>query len=285
MTTNTALAHAELLRLTAPNGIDFAYRRFGNAAAGTPVVFLQHFRGNIDNWDPALIDPIALDREVILIDNAGVGATNGSTPTSVEDMARDAVAFIDHLGVTEVDLFGYSLGGFVAQEIAHSHPALVRRLILASTGPKGGPGMVEWRPDVVRAVVTPDDVSPEGYLHVFYAHTPSGQAAGQASLGRIYRRQDGRDETPSLASKAAQYEAVLAWGASDWTALQRMTQISQPTLILQGDDDIMIPTSASYLMAGLIPSSQITIYPLASHGAIFQHAETVAADILRFLSE
>jgi pimeloyl-ACP methyl ester carboxylesterase len=131
VTTTRNLASAELLHVAAPNGIDYAYRRFGNTAAGTPVVFLQHFRGNIDNWDPALIDPIAAECEVIVFDNAGVGATTGTTPTSVEDMAHDAVAFIDNLGLTHVDLFGFSLGGFVAQEIALSHSPLVRRLILA----------------------------------------------------------------------------------------------------------------------------------------------------------
>ena len=285
MTTTTDLANAELLRVAAPNGIDYAYRRFGNTAAGAPVVFLQHFRGNIDNWDPALIDPIAAEREVILFDNVGVGATSGTTPTSVEDMANDAVAFIDLLGLTQVDLFGFSLGGFLAQQIALSHSPLVRRLILAGTGPKGAPGMEQWRPDVVEAVVAVDQVSPEGYLHVFYAPTPSSQAAGQASLGRIYWRQEGRDENPSLDSKNAQYEAALLWGAQDWPAVQRLSHISHPTLILQGDDDIMIPTAASHLMAGLIPNSKIIIYPNASHGAIFQHADAAAKDTLTFLAD
>jgi pimeloyl-ACP methyl ester carboxylesterase len=133
-------------------------------------------------------------------------------------------------------------------------------------------------------LVAADVVNPEGYLRVFYAPTPTSQAAGKASLGRIYWRQDDRDENPSLASKNAQYEAVRAWGAPDLTALQRLTHISQPTLILQGDNDIMIPTAASHLMAGLIPNSRIAIYPNASHGAIFQHADTVARDTLAFLA-
>jgi len=284
MTTTTSLATAELLRVTTPNGIDYAYRRFGNTAAGTPVVFLQHFRGNIDSWDPALIDAIAGDREVILFDNVGVGATPGTTPSSVASMAQDTVEFIELLQLMHVDLFGFSLGGFVAQEIALSHPSLVRRLVLAGTGPQGAPGMEQWPEDVVDALVAPDVVSPEGYLHVFYTSTPSSRAAGKASLGRIYWRQDGRDENPSIASKNAQYEAVRAWGAPDWAALQRLTHVSQPTLILQGDNDIMIPTAASHLMAGLIPNSRIVIYPNASHGAIFQHADAVARDSLAFLA-
>jgi pimeloyl-ACP methyl ester carboxylesterase len=283
MTATPSLVNAELLRVEAPNGISYAYRRFGNTEAGVPVVFLQHFRGDIDSWDPALIDAVAADREVILFDNVGVGGTSGITPGTVEEMARDAVVFLDALSLREVDLFGFSLGGFVAQEIALTRPGVVRRLILAGTGPKGAPGMQEWSPDVVKSVVV-DDIGPEGYVYVFYAHTDSSRAAGQASLGRIYQRQEGRDEGPSLESKNAQYQAVLAWGVPDWTAVSRLRDISQPTLILQGDDDIMIPTAASHTMAGLIPNAKVTIYPDASHGSVFQYAAEAASEIAAFLS-
>jgi pimeloyl-ACP methyl ester carboxylesterase len=283
MTATASLVNAELLRVEAPNGISYAYRRFGNTEAGVPVVFLQHFRGDIDSWDPALIDAVAADREVILFDNVGVGGTSGITPGTVEEMARDAVVFLDALSLREVDLFGFSLGGFVAQEIALTRPGVVRRLILAGTGPKGAPGMQEWSPDVVKSVVV-DDIGPEGYVYVFYAHTDSSRAAGQASLGRIYQRQEGRDEGPSLESKNAQYQAVLAWGVPDWTAVSRLRDISQPTLILQGDDDIMIPTAASHTMAGLIPNAKVTIYPDASHGSVFQYAAEAASEIAAFLS-
>jgi pimeloyl-ACP methyl ester carboxylesterase len=284
MTATTSLIDAGLLHAEAPNGISYAYRRFGNAAAGVPVVFLQHFRGNIDNWDPALIDGVAAGREVILFDNVGVGATSGTTPSTVEAMAGDAVVFLGALGLSEADLFGFSLGGFVAQEIALTRPGLIRRLILVGTGPKGAPGMEEWRPDVIKSVMV-DDIGPEGYISVFYAHTDSSRAAGQASLGRIYQRQEGRDEGPSLESMNAQYEAVLAWGAPDWTAVARLRDISQPTLILQGDDDIMIPTAASHTLAGLIPNAKITIYPDASHGSIFQYAVEAARETVAFLSD
>ena len=285
MTATTSLTDAGLLRAEAPNGISYAYRRFGNAAVGVPVVFLQHFRGNIDNWDPALIDAVAADREVILFDNVGVGGTSGITPGTVEEMARDAVVFLDALGLREADLFGFSLGGFVAQEIALTRPGLARRLILAGTGPKGAPGMQEWRQDVVKSVVSADDVTPEGYVYVFYAHTDSSRAAGQASLGRIFQRQDGRDEGPSLESKNAQYQAVLAWGVPDLAAVGRLRYISKPTLILQGDADIMIPPAASHLLAGLIPDARVTIYPDASHGLIFQYAAEAASETVAFLSD
>ena len=281
--TTTSVVTTPLQHIAATNGVTYAYKRLGTTT-GTPVVFLQHFRGNIDNWDPQLIDAIAAERDVILFDNAGIGGTDGTTPNTVGAMAEDAVAFIDALGLTGIDLFGYSLGGFVAQEIALSRPALVNRLILAGTGPKGAPGMERWSEDVVSAVVV-DETGPADVLYVFYAPTETSQAAGQASLGRIYGWQDGRDEQPSLEAKNAQYTAVLDWGVQDWTAVQRLRSITQPTLILQGDDDIMIPTKASHTMAGLIPSARIRIFPNASHGSIFQYADEAAAETIAFLTD
>jgi pimeloyl-ACP methyl ester carboxylesterase len=274
--TSVPLAHVE-----AANGVTYAYKRFGSGGT-VPVVFLQHFRGNIDNWDPALVDAIAENREVILFDNTGIGGSTGTTPHTVEEMADDAIAFLLALGVDEVDLFGYSLGGFVAQDIALTRPQLVRKLVLAGTGPKGAPGMERWSDAVVAAVVQ-DQTGPEGVLFVFYAPTEASQTAGGASLGRIYGWQDGRDADVSLEAKDAQYDAVLNWGVRDWEAVARLTEIAQPTLVLQGDDDIMIPTKASHVLAGLIPDATIRIYPDASHGSIFQYAAEAASDTLAFL--
>jgi pimeloyl-ACP methyl ester carboxylesterase len=279
----TSLAQAALTRVEAANGVTYAYRRFGRVGHDVPVVFLQHFRGSIDDWDPALVDPIAAARDVILVDNTGIGATTGVTPTTIEQMADDAGAFIDALDLHRVDLFGYSIGGFVAQQLALNRPDLVRRLILAGTGPKGAPGMGAWRPDVVDGVVV-DETTPDGVLHVFYTPTDSSRAAGRASFGRIYQPRDDRGDQPSIESKNAQYEAVKGWGVPDWGAVERLTHIVHPTLILQGDSDIMIPTSASYLMAGLIPDASITIYPDASHGAIFQYAQDASRRALSFLA-
>jgi len=283
MTTTHGLVDTPLASIEATNGVTYAYRRFGTGT-GTPLVFLQHFRGNIDNWDPKLVDQIAAERDVILFDNTGVGATTGTTPNTVEQMADDAIAFILALGITQVDLFGFSLGGFVAQDIAFSQPDLVRRVILAGTGPKGAPGMERWSADVVDAVVA-DETGPTGVLYVFYAHTDSSQSIGQESLGRIYGWADGRDEQPSLESKNAQYEAVLSWGVRDWDAVARLAELQHPVLILQGDDDIMIPTKASYTLAGLLPNATLHIYPDASHGSIFQHADEAAHHTLGFLAE
>jgi len=200
---------------------------------------LQHFRGNIDNWDPALIDGLAAERDVIAFDNTGVGGTTGTVPDTVEQMADDAVAFLGALHLPQVDLFGFSLGGFVAQAIALAYPTRVRKLVLASTGPKGAPGMDSWPDDVV----TSDAPGPEQVLDVFYAHTPTSQEAGGASLGRIFNRQEGRDaEVSPEARKTQYYDAVLSWGVPDWSAVAKLTDITQPTLIFQGDNDAMIPT-------------------------------------------
>ncbi|MFE1647000.1 alpha/beta fold hydrolase [Microbacterium sp. P01] len=283
MASTTGMVGTPIAYLEAANGVTYAYRRFGTGT-GIPLVFLQHFRGNIDNWDPKLVDQIAEQRDVILFDNTGVGSTSGTTPNTVEQMADDAIAFILALGPAEVDLFGFSLGGFVAQDIALSQPELVRRVILAGTGPKGAPGMERWSKDVEDAVVV-DETGPAGVLYVFYAHTDTSQAAGQESLGRIYGWADGRDEQPSLEAKNAQYEAVLRWGIRDWDAVARLAEMQQPALILQGDDDIMIPTRASYTLAGLLPNATLHIYPDASHGSIFQHADEAARHTLAFLGE
>jgi pimeloyl-ACP methyl ester carboxylesterase len=280
-----AFASADLQEIQAANGITYAFRRVGTTSPdGIPLVLLQHFRGNIDNWDPALVDGLAAERDVIAFDNAGVGGTTGTTPDTAEQMADDALAFLDALGLQKVDLFGFSLGGFVAQAIVLAHPTRVRKLVLASTGPKGAPGMESWPDDVVAALVTPDAPGPEQVMSVFYSGTPAGQEAGGASLGRIFGRQEGRDaEVSPEARKTQYYDAVLSWGARDWDALTKLTTITQPTLIFQGDHDAMIATRASHTLAGLIPNARIVIYPDASHGAIFQYAPETVTTTLEFL--
>ena len=282
--TSTGLATAELAHVDAANGVSYAYRRFGTASSAVPVVFLQHFRGNVDNWDPALVDGVAAHHDVIVFDNVGVGGSTGTTPDTVEQMALDAVAFLEALSLAQVDIFGYSLGGFVAQEIALTAPERVRRLVLAGTGPKGAPGIQRWSAEVIEGVVI-DDNTPEGYLGVFYTGSADSLDAGQASAGRIFARQEGRDESPSLETKDAQYRAVENWGVQDWATVRRLTGITQPSLVLQGDHDVMIPTKASHLMAALIPDAQLHIYPDASHGSIFQYAEDAAARTVTFLAD
>jgi pimeloyl-ACP methyl ester carboxylesterase len=268
-------------RFVGAAGIEFAYRRFGSPAE-LPLVMLQHFRGNLDNWDPALTDALAAEREVILVDYAGVGSSTGEPSHTIPSTARQMLAFTDALGLVEIDLLGFSIGGFVAQEIALVRPTLVRRLVLAATGPKGAPGMHGWRDDI--AVAARGESKPENLLYVMFAHTVASQAKGMEFLGRFMERQKGRDAPTSDAARDAQYDAVVEWGIPDHAALQRLTGIKSPTLVIQGDDDLMIPTKLSHLMAGLIPDAQIRIYPDAAHGFLLQYPNEVAADVNAFLA-
>jgi pimeloyl-ACP methyl ester carboxylesterase len=262
-------------------GIGFAYRRFGRPA-GMPLVMLQHFRGNLDNWDPALTDALAAEREVILVDYPGVGSSTGEPNGTIAETARRMIAFIGGLDIERIDLLGFSIGGFVAQEIALVRPTLVRRLVLAATGPKGAPGMHGWRTDIADAAR--GESKPENLLYIMFAHTDTSQAKGLEFLGRFMARQEGRDAPTSDAARDAQYDAIVDWGVPDHGALQRLTGIQNPTLVIQGDTDLMIPTKLSHLLAGLVPNARIRIYPDAAHGFLFQYPTEVAADVNEFLT-
>ena len=262
------------------HGVDFAYRRFGRPGE-LPLVMLQHFRGNLDNWDPALTVALAAEREVVLVDYAGVGSSTGEPSSTIATTARQMIGFATALGLDRIDLLGFSIGGFVAQEIALVRPMLVRRLVLAATGPKGAPGMHGWREDI--AAAARGESKPENLLYIMFAHTDTSQAKGVEFLGRFMERRD-RDAPTTDAARDAQYDAVVEWGIPDHAALQRLTGIQSPTLVIQGDNDLMIPTKLSHLLAGLIPDAQIRIYPDAAHGFLFQYPTEVAADVSAFLT-
>lgn len=279
----TTAVDASTQTVEASNGVAYAYRRFGTSSDGVPVVFLQHFRGNLDNWDPALVDGIASEREVILVDNVGIGASTGRVPSTVAEMARDALAFTDALGLRSFDLFGFSLGGFVAQELALLRPWAVRNLVLAGTGPKGAPAMHGWREDIERES-RHDVPTPANLLYIFFAHSDSSRALGVEFLQRISARTEGRDAPTTPAVRDAQYDAVLEWGIPSIAALERLTAIRQPTLVLQGDDDLMIRTPGSHTLAGLIPNARLHIFPDAAHASIFQYPQEAAALVREFLS-
>jgi pimeloyl-ACP methyl ester carboxylesterase len=267
----------------AANGIDYACRDSGDHDGGTPLVLLQHFRGNLDNWDPALVDALAASRRVITFDNTGVGKSTGTTADTVEQMAKDALAFISALGLSRVDLLGFSIGSFVAQEVALRRPDLVRRLVLASSAPRGAAGMHGWAPEVIGAVGNPQ-TTPEHYLGVFFAPSAASQQAGQEALGRMYARRDDRDEMTDWATREAQYDAVCAWGIPDHGELERVSALQMPVFVANGDSYPMILPRYSYLLAGLIPQAQLKIYPDAAHGFLFQHHAAFAADVAQFLS-
>ena len=268
--------------VSAANGIDYAYRDAGDG--GVPLVLLQHFRGNLDNWDPALIDALASDRRVVTFDNAGVGGSTGTTPNTIEQMAHDAVDFITALDLGQVDILGFSIGSFIAQEIALTRPALVRRLVLASSAPRGAADMHGWAPEVMRAVGQPQ-IGPEGFLAVFFTLSPASQQAGQEMIGRMYTRTEDRDAETSWATREAQYDAVNTWGIPDHSQLQRLSAIGMPVFVANGNSDPMILPHYSYLLAGLIPHARVKLYPDSAHGFLYQHHAEFAADVAAFLGE
>ncbi|WP_428340608.1 alpha/beta fold hydrolase [Mycobacterium sp.] len=284
MTTTTELTYASAPNKVsrAANGIDYAYREVGNGAV--PLVLLQHFRGNLENWDPALVDLLAGQRRVVAFDNVGVGATTGVTADTIEQMARDALAFISTLEVPQVDILGFSIGSFVAQEIALIRPAVVRRLVLASSAPRGAAGMHGWAPEVIDAVGTPQP-DPAGYLDAFFTSSAASRQAGEQTLARIFARTDDADTPTTWATRLAQYDAVCDWGIPDHGALQRISAITHPVFIANGDSDPMILPHFSHLLAGLIPHASIKLYPDAAHGFLFQHHHDFAADVDAFLGE
>jgi pimeloyl-ACP methyl ester carboxylesterase len=269
--------------LSAANGVDYAYRSTG-ASDGIPLVTLQHFRGNLDNWDPALIDALARGRRVITFDNRGVAASSGRTPSAIAQMALDAIDFIDALEVAEVDLLGFSLGSFVAQEIALVRPSTVRKVVLASSAPEGASGMHGWAPEVIGAVGKPE-TSPAGYLGVFFTDSEASRASGQQVAGRVFgARTVDRDAPTSWQTRLAQYDAVCGWGQPNHSLLERVSAIDKPVFVANGDSDPMILPRYSYLLAGLIPQARLKIYPDAAHGFLFQHHAEFAADVDTFLA-
>ena len=274
---------AENLSLKVEEG-SFVYRRFGNEkTASPPLVMLQHFRGNLDNWDPALVDRLAQDREVILLDNLGVGGSTGVVPENVTTMARDALAFIDALGLQPIDLLGFSLGGYVAQELVLLRPRLVRRVVLAGTAPQGGPDLHRWSEDVY-ALATADEPTAEHLLGLFFSGSEESRAKGIESIGRLYQREVDRDEPTDLATRDAQLTAITAWGIPDESKLNRLAGITQPTLVANGDNDTMMHTQNSQLLAEHLPNAELRIYPDANHGFLNQYPERFADDVNAFLA-
>jgi pimeloyl-ACP methyl ester carboxylesterase len=278
----TGYASAPIKRVKAENGIEYAYREGG--AGEVPLVLLQHFRGNLDNWDPALIDDLAAERLVVPFDNVGVGGTTGVTPNTVEAMAHGAIAFIEAMGFKTVDLLGFSIGSFVAQEIALIRPDVLRRVVLASSAPRGAAGMHGWAREVIGAVGDPEP-NPQGYLAVFFAPTSTSQQAGQQVAGRIFGRTTNQDAPTTWQTRQAQYDAVCTWGIPNHALLQRVAAIELPVFVANGDSDPMILPRYSYLLAGVLADARLTIYPDSAHGFLFQHHSQFAADVHAFLAE
>ncbi|MBE8519644.1 alpha/beta hydrolase [Amycolatopsis sp. H6(2020)] len=267
-------------RTVSAGGVDFAYRELG-PQAGVPVVFLTHLAAVLDNWDPRVVDGIAAHHRVIAFDNRGVGATTGTTPKSIQAMAADAVTFIRALGLTKVDLLGFSMGGMIAQVIVQTEPDLVRKLIIAGTGPAGGEGIKNVTRisnlDTVRALLTLQD--PKQFL--FFTRTSNGKRAGKEFLARLKERKNNRDKPIALKAYVAQLKAIHRWGREKPSDL---SVIHQPVLVANGDHDRMVPTKNTHDLAKRLPDSELVIYPDAGHGGIFQFHAQFVGKALEFLA-
>jgi pimeloyl-ACP methyl ester carboxylesterase len=266
-------------RTISVGGVDFAYRELG-PANGVPVLFLTHLAAVLDNWDPRVVDGVAGRHRVIAFDSRGVGASGGSTPDTIEAMAHDAVAFIRALGLEKVDLLGFSMGGMIAQLIAADEPQLVRKVILAGTGPAGGEGITKVTRiahlDTLRGLLTLQD--PKQFL--FFTRTPAGRRAGKEFLARLKERTQHRDKRISLRSYGAQLKAIHRWGQQSPADL---SVIHQPVLVANGETDRMVPTSNSRDLAQLLPNADLVIYPDAGHGGVFQFHRQFVERALAFL--
>lgn len=270
--------------VAASNGVTYAYRRYGAASPDAPpLVLFQHYRGNLDNWDPALVDALAESREVILFDNAGVGGSTGTTPMTFTEMAHDALRFLDALELREVDLLGFSIGGYVAQELTLIRPQLVRRIVLAGTGPQGGEQMHRWTDDIFPHAVR-DVQDGEDVVALFFERSKTSIAKGWEYVQRIFARTEDRDAPVGLDTRDAQIDAYGAWGVPDASRLNRLTGITQPVFVANGDNDRMIPTKNSHLLAERLPDAQLKIYPDAGHGFLFQYPAEFARDVGSFLA-
>jgi len=266
------------------NGIQFAYRRFGKPG-GLPLVFNMHFTGTMDHWDPAVTDGFARDREVILFNNAGVSSSSGEVPTSVEEMAANAVAFIKALRLDQVDLLGFSLGGLIAQEVAITTPKLVRRLVLVGTGPRGGEGMATLTPEA-QAVFSGKYENPDHvWLGAFFTPSKASQAAGHQYLRRFRLRTDGRDPEVNEKVAPAQLQALNRWGAPREVPYEYLKQIAQSTLVVNGSNDVLVYTVNSFILQQNIPDAQLILYPDSNHGSQYQYPELFVRHVSMFLSE
>jgi pimeloyl-ACP methyl ester carboxylesterase len=266
------------------NGFRFAYRRFGKPG-GVPLVFNMHFMGTMDYWDPAVTDDFARDREVILFDNAGVSSSSGQVPETIAGMGANAIAFIRALSLKQVDVLGFSIGGLVAQEITLQAPDLVRRLILVGTGPRSGESMDTGTPEGKDIFGTtyqnPDDL----WLRVQFTPSEASQAKGREFIQRFRSRRENRDPEMTQEAALAQRTAIGKWGAKRENAWDYLKEIKQPTLVVNGDNDVIIYTINSFILQQHLPNAQLVIYPDAAHGSLFQYPHMFVRDASAFLDQ
>jgi pimeloyl-ACP methyl ester carboxylesterase len=260
-------------------GIRFAYRRFGRRG-GLPLIFFQYFNATLDDWDPAITNGLALDHDIILVDAAGVAGSSGQTPDSVPEMAKHIVSFCQTMQLKEINVVGFSLGGMIAQQLALDYPNLVQRMILLGTGPRGGEGMT------FTELSSEEKSDPAAFLlAAFFAPTETSQAAGKAYLDRLSWRRENRDQSVSKETAEAQIKAIREWGAiPSSNRYATLKNIPQKTLIVHGNQDIVVQPINALILAERLPNAQLIVYPDSSHGAQYQHASLFLKMANQFLN-
>jgi pimeloyl-ACP methyl ester carboxylesterase len=266
------------------NGIRFAYRRFGREV-GEPLLFMQHFRGGMDHWDPAITDGFAMDRPVILFNNAGIASSSGETPDTVDAMGEHAADFVGALGLSQLDVLGFSIGGYIAQALTLRRPALVRRLILVGTGPRAGepPNGPKYAQYGTSTDPGTGETGLEAFLYLFFSPSASSQAAGRAFWERRHLRRNGIDPPSSAQAMKAQLGAIADWREVRGERFGELKKIAQPTLVVNGNRDIMVPTINSFTLSQHIPNAQLTIYPDSGHASLFPYPDLFLAHARLFL--
>jgi pimeloyl-ACP methyl ester carboxylesterase len=264
-------------------GIRFAYRRFGNAS-GIPLLFNQHYTGTMDYWDPAVTDGLARNREVILFNNAGVSSSSGEVPGTIQEMGTNAVAFIKALGLAKVDVLGFSIGGMVAQELTLQAPELVRRLILVGTGLRGGEGIAPMTAAAAKIFGATYDPPENLWLAVHFTPSAASQAAGRAFLKRKHLRQQSRDPEVNDRVGPRQIQALSQYGVKQEGAFNYLKDIHQPTLIVNGHNDVIAPTVNSFTLQQNLPNAELILYPDSNHGSFYQYPELFVQQANQFLS-
>jgi pimeloyl-ACP methyl ester carboxylesterase len=265
-------------------GVRYSYRRFGKSGR-RPLLCLQHFTGTLDNWDPAVTDRLAGEHDVILFNGAGIGRSTGEVPKTVGGMADHAFVFVDALGLSECDILGYSLGGMVAQEMARNRPTLVHKMVLVATAPRGGQDVMHLDKPVIASHV--GDPKLHGYevlQKIFFAPTESSQAAGAQFIQRLMQRKDDRDPPAGPAVAGAQMAAFRDWEQFKGERFADLRGIRQPTLVMNGANDVMIPVSNSYWLSENLPNAVLLVYPDSGHGSLFQFHEAFTFQVKAFLA-
>jgi len=268
------------------DGIRFAYRRFGKEEAGLSLVLMPHFRAGMDHWDPAVTDGFAAGRQVILFDNAGVASSSGETPSTFEAMGDYAADFIGALGLSQVDILGFSIGGYIAQTMALRHPKIIRRLMLVGTGPRNGEPSTDSKYPPLAASTDPatGETGLDAFLYLFFSPSPRSQAAGRAFWERRHSRKADVDVPSSPQTMAAQSAAGREWRQPRGERYAELKLITQPTLVVNGSNDIMVPTINSFTLAQHIPDAQLIIYPDSGHASLFQYPDLFLSHAHIFLN-